>query len=191
MDFCTSALATVICSVVATPQAVLTDRIMAGIYPNLFFGIREKLENDGIRGFYRGWLPAVGQKIPSYGLTWVFFQRCKSIHLLWADRDPSILENFMMGCLASGLTVCIMIPIDTCKTRIITSSRIPGAKQYKNLIDCLVRTASDEGIGALYRALPPRLTSVVPMIGIQFGIYEYIKRGFEKRRSQSCSSQVA
>ena len=33
-----------------------------------------------------------------------------------------------------------------------------------------------EGVGSLYRALLPRLLSVMPMIGIQFGVYELMKR---------------
>jgi len=34
----------------------------------------------------------------------------------------------------------------------------------------------EEGVWSLYRALTPRLLSVVPMIGIQFMVYELIKR---------------
>ena len=30
-------------------------------------------------------------------------------------------------------------------------------------------------MGAFYRALPPRLTAVVPMIGLQFSVYEFMK----------------
>ena len=38
---------------------------------------------------------------------------------------------------------------------------------YKGIVDCAVRVFREEGIGAFYRGLPPRLVSVVPMIGIQ------------------------
>lgn len=34
----------------------------------------------------------------------------------------------------------------------------------------------EEGVWSLYRALTPRLMSVVPMIGIQFAVYELMKR---------------
>jgi hypothetical protein len=33
-----------------------------------------------------------------------------------------------------------------------------------------------EGAGAFYRALPPRLLAVVPMIGVQFSTYEMMKK---------------
>ena len=34
----------------------------------------------------------------------------------------------------------------------------------------------EEGLGSFYNSLPPRLVSVVPMIGLQYGTYEFIKR---------------
>ena len=33
----------------------------------------------GISGFYKGWFPALVQKIPSYALTWMFFQQIKLV----------------------------------------------------------------------------------------------------------------
>jgi Mitochondrial carrier protein len=46
-----------------------------------------------------------------------------------------------------------------------------GVVPYKGVIDCLRRSAKEEGVGALYKALVPRLASVVPMIGIQVSLY--------------------
>jgi len=34
----------------------------------------------------------------------------------------------------------------------------------------------EEGLKTFYAPLAPRLVSVVPMIGIQFGVYEFMKR---------------
>lgn len=74
----------------------------------------------------------------------------------------------------------IMIPMDTIKTRLVTqvSMAAGGANivPYKGIIDCAVRIAREEGINVFYRGLPPRLVSVVPMIGIQFGVYEFMKK---------------
>jgi hypothetical protein len=39
--------------------------------------VRTVLQKDGVRGLYAGWFAALAQKIPSYGLTWVFFQQLK------------------------------------------------------------------------------------------------------------------
>jgi hypothetical protein len=78
-----------------------------------------------------------------------------------------------------------MIPMDTIKTRLVTQSSMVGSNlvPYKGIVDCAVRVAREEGIRTFYRGLPPRLISVVPMIGIQFGVYEFMKKVMLERRS--------
>ena len=109
-------------------------------------------------------------------------------------RVGTTLENTIIGSFAAAGACCVMIPVDTIKTRIVMQR--PGDPQvryslthsftlflthaltqvYLNMYDCLTKILSNEGPWALYRALPPRLLAVVPMIGIQFGVYELMKR---------------
>lgn len=81
-----------------------------------------------------------------------------------------------MGCMASATTVCIMIPMDTVKTRLVTQLNYPDLVPYKGISDCFKTVMKEEGLAAFYRGLTPRLMSVVPIIGIQFGVYEYMKK---------------
>lgn len=60
-----------------------------------------------------------------------------------------------------------MIPLDTAKTRIVTQTVQAGVEPYRGVISTMGRVAQEEGVGALYRSLVPRLVSVTPMIGIQ------------------------
>jgi hypothetical protein len=94
------------------------------------------------------------------------------------DESATNVENTIMGCVASATTVCIMIPLDTIKTRLVTqlSSKVTTGIPYKGIVDCAIRITQEEGIRTFYRGLTPRLMSVVPMIGIQFGVYEAMKR---------------
>lgn len=66
-DFTSSTISTIVCSVVSTPQMVITDRIMAGVYPSFQSALKTILSTEGPAGFYAGWWPALAQKIPSYG----------------------------------------------------------------------------------------------------------------------------
>ena len=95
-----------------------------------------------------------------------------------SDEPVKNIENSIMGSMASATTVCIMIPLDTIKTRLVTQMSANGATgvPYKGIIDCAIRITREEGIKTFYRGLPPRLISVVPMIGIQFGVYEAMKK---------------
>lgn len=186
LDFASSCISTVACSVVSTPQMMITDNIMAGTYPNLFAavkGLAAASENNVIAGFYQGWWPGLAGKIPSYALTWTFFQQLKDIRAKVFKRPAKDIENSLMGCLASGTTVCIMIPMDTIKTRLVTQANYPNLVPYKGIVDCAQRVLKEEGVGAFYRGLTPRLISVMPMIGIQFGIYEYMKKIMMSRQT--------
>ncbi|GMI33313.1 hypothetical protein TrCOL_g2971 [Triparma columacea] len=183
LDFTSSAIATICCSVVSTPQMMITDNIMAGKYANLPQAVKGLYASNGVKGFYGGWFPGIVGKIPSYGLTWVLFQQVKRTQLLLCSRPPTNFENTAMGCLSSAATVCVMIPMDTIKTRLVTQlSTSPTA--YKGIMDCARTIIKEEGAGAFYKGLPPRLLSVVPMIGIQFGTYEFMKKVILKKNAQ-------
>jgi solute carrier family 25 S-adenosylmethionine transporter 26 len=66
LDFSSSAISTICCSVVSTPQMMITDNIMVGNYPRLSAAIRGLYKDRGIMGFYSGWWPGLVGKIPSY-----------------------------------------------------------------------------------------------------------------------------
>ena len=112
LDLVSSACGTLVTSVISVPQTVLLDRTMAGQYPSMVAGARKLARTEGWKGFYIGWAPSMASKIPSYALTWSFFQSLKRVHGRLTGRDaPQPAENFLLGALASGLAVCVMIPM--------------------------------------------------------------------------------
>lgn len=66
LDFASSAVSTICCSIVSTPQMVITDNIMAGNFPHLPAAVSGLYGSRGVRGFYGGWWPGLVGKIPSY-----------------------------------------------------------------------------------------------------------------------------
>jgi len=190
-DFLSSAISTVCCSVVSTPQMMITDNIMAGTYPNLGAAMVGLASEGGVKGFYSGWWPGLAGKIPSYALTWTFFQKLKRAHAVTFQREPKDIENSVMGCMASAATVCIMIPLDTIKTRLVTQLNYPDLVPYKGIADCGARILKEEGVVSFYRGLAPRLISVVPMIGIQFGVYEFMKKVMLERGEQGGEQRMS
>jgi len=105
----------------------------------------------------------------------MLFQQLKIAFRRINGRAGNSLENTLLGSGAAAGACCFMIPMDTVKTRIVMQKG-EEAPLYSGIFDCLTKTINDEGIGALYRALPPRLMAVMPMIGIQFSVYEFMKR---------------
>jgi hypothetical protein len=80
---------------------------MAGNYPSLIAATVGLYSRKGIMGFYAGWWPGLVGKIPSYALTWTFFQQLKRIRNGISDRPAKNYENTIMGCMASAATVCM------------------------------------------------------------------------------------
>jgi len=156
---------------------VITDRLMAGVYPSFPEALKSIMKADGPAGFYRGWWPALAQKIPSYGLTWMFFQQLKKSYEEVFHKKPNGEANFVLGALAAAGSVTVMIPMDTIKTRLVIQAA-DCPRNYKGVADCFFRILKEEGAGTFYRSLPPRLLAVVPMIAIQFGVYETMKHQF-------------
>ena len=114
LEFASSSVATFLCSGISTPTMVLTNRIMAGNYPNLVSAVTTISQKSGFMGFYAGWWPGLVQKVPSYGLNWVFFQQFKDLHFRISQRMPSDSENFWIACASAACTCTIMIPMDRC-----------------------------------------------------------------------------
>lgn len=99
-------------------------------------------------------------------LTWMFFQQLKLSYEKVTKKKPGNEVNFILGALAAAASVTVMIPLDTIKTRLVVQTA-SSPVAYKGMIDCCSRILREEGIGAFYKSLPPRLVSVVPMIAIQ------------------------
>lgn len=47
---------------------------------------------------------------------------------------------------------------------------------YSGIFNCFSRMLREEGVGSFYNSLTPRLVSVVPMIGVQYLVYEFMKK---------------
>ena len=77
-----------------------------------------------------------------------------------------------MGGVASGVSVCILMPYETVKTRLVTGC-LPDGMGITGGFAHIIR---QEGPRALYSGLKPRLVSVVPMLAIQMTLYEACKR---------------
>lgn len=69
-----------------------------------------------------------------------------------------------------------------CQPPIKMQTRMQGtkAKQYANTIDCFKQIVSQEGVGALYAGVVPRLGRVVPGQGIIFMSFEAIVQSLEQ-----------
>ena len=86
------------------------------------------------------------------------------------------MVSFLKGIMVVSLIELILLhPIEM-------QTRMQGtkAKQYATTIDCFKQIVSQEGVGALYAGVVPRLGRVVPGQGIIFMSFEAIVQSLEQ-----------
>jgi solute carrier family 25 citrate transporter 1 len=84
--------------------------------------------------------------------------------------------SFLKGIMVVSLIELILLPPIEMQTRMQGTK----AKQYANTIDCFKQIVSQEGVGALYAGVVPRLGRVVPGQGIIFMSFEAIVQSLEQ-----------
>lgn len=78
-DLIAASVSSMICSLISIPQMLLTDRIMIGLYPNLWCGLQDVVRSFGVRGLYQGWVPGMIVKLPSSAITWMLYQQLSRV----------------------------------------------------------------------------------------------------------------
>ena len=177
-DFAASIIATSLCSVLSIPHAVIMDNIMAGTpgFRNLAQAT-QTLSRGGMKSYYKGGWAHVFGKVPAYAISWSCFQHLKRSHFHYFYREASNRENAIMGGVASGVSVCILMPYENVKTRLVTGCLPDGM----GITSGFAHIFRQEGPRALYSGTKPRLVSVVPMLAIQMTLYEACKRAYIHR----------
>jgi len=83
-------------------------------------------------------------------------------------------KGLIYGAIASCLAEVATMPIDVVKVRLQYSGS-GGLKIYSGIGDCLKKTVSQEGVGALWKGLPPALVRQALYGGLRYGLYAPIR----------------
>lgn len=142
---------------------------------------------EGILALYRGWLPSVIGVVPYVGLNFAVYETLKDLAVkqngLKSDRELSSSLRLAAGGIAGTIGQTVAYPFDVVRRRLQVSGW-DGAKnlhaegghavRYTGMVDCFVRTAKEEGMGALFKGIVPNYVKVIPSIAIAFVVYEHV-----------------
>eukprot|EP00808_Paulinella_micropora_P028734 g27810.t1 len=82
---------------------------------------------------------------------------------------PTVVKALFAGSLAGMASIVAVHPFDTVRTRLQTSS------QYKGAIDCVLSTAKNEGVFALYKGLSMPFAFQAVYKAVMFGSFQQAK----------------
>jgi solute carrier family 25 (mitochondrial oxoglutarate transporter), member 11 len=140
--------------------------------------LRNIIQSDGPLAVYKGVDAAIGRQLV-YGTARIGLHRSFSDKLVeMNDGKPiNFLQKTMSGMLSGSIAVCIGTPFDIALVRLQSDgmAKPEDRRNYKNVFDALIRTAREEGTGALYKGLLPNILRGMSMNVGMMACYDQAK----------------
>ncbi|XP_062394845.1 solute carrier family 25 member 32-like [Sardina pilchardus] len=145
---------------------------------------------EGLRGLYQGVTPNIWGAGASWGLYFFFYNAIKAYAKEGRESELSATEHMLSAAQAGMLTLCLTNPIWVTKTQLVLQySADRSRKQYKGMVDALVKIYKHEGIPGLYRGFVPGLFGTSHG-AFQFMAYEELKRDYNKYRNKTSDAKL-
>lgn len=130
------------------------------------------MRSKGISGIYRGLGATLLRDVP---FSCIYFPLFAYLRLEFQgdgthSHAPGPLQSLMAGCTAAMIGSAAVTPLDVIKTR-LQVIRTGGEAAYNSLWDCVQKTYVNEGIGAFYKGVVPRIIVIAPLFGIAQMVY--------------------
>ncbi|CAF0908936.1 unnamed protein product [Adineta ricciae] len=168
-------------SILVSPLDVIKTRIQVkrlpkGVpNPSLLAAMYRLAQKEGFRAFYKGLGVTMLGYAPSWAVYFSIYQWSKkqySSYISTEKNEHDITVNLLASITAGVVANTAGAPIWTIRTRMMTQSNYDD---YRNAFHAARKIYRTEGIHALYRGLLPSMLGLVH-VGIQFPLYEYIKK---------------
>jgi len=152
-------------------------------YKNGRDGFGQIFRQEGIRGLYRGVVPAMVRtgfgssvQLPTY-----FLAKRQLVKRLHMEESPAL---HLASSACSGFVVCVVMhPPDTVMSRMYNQT----GNLYSNAFDCLWRTVKTEGVLAVYKGFGAHLARILPHTVRAFFFFFFF---FDRSRFERTNSVV-
>jgi hypothetical protein len=155
-------------------------------YKNSWDCIKQVVQQEGIRGLYKG-MSASYLGVTESTLQWVLYEQMKKSlatreeRILLSGRPKTLWDRTVewtgsVGAAGSAKLVATLAtyPHEVARTRLRQGPTENGQLKYTGLIQCFKMIWKEEGMVAMYGGLTPHLLRTVPSAAIMFGMYEGI-----------------
>ncbi|KAL1590285.1 Mitochondrial citrate transporter E [Cladosporium halotolerans] len=141
-------------------------------YRNAADGMKQIYKAEGVKGLYRGVVPAMVRtgfgssvQLPTY-----FFAKRRLVRHLGMEEGPAL---HLMSSACSGFVVCVVMhPPDTVMSRMYNQT----GNLYGSALDCLIRTVKTEGPLAVYKGFFAHLARILPHTILTLSLAEQTNR---------------
>jgi solute carrier family 25 S-adenosylmethionine transporter 26 len=165
-QFTAATVAGTAASLVRVPTEVVKQRMQTGQFTSAVAAVRSIVAKEGLRhGLYAGYGSFMLRDLPFDAIEFVAYEQMKvAYRAVVQGRDLNPAETSGIGAAAGVATAVLTTPLDVIKTRLMTQG---ATRQYAGVLDCARKLVAEEGAGALFKGVGPRMT----WIGIGGGIF--------------------
>ncbi|XP_076845433.1 mitochondrial adenyl nucleotide antiporter SLC25A23 isoform X3 [Brachyhypopomus gauderio] len=163
------------------PMEVLKTRLTlrkTGQYSSVADCARQILQKEGVRAFYKGYVPNILGIIPYAGIDLAVYETLKNA---WLQRhsstlaDPGVLVLVGCGTVSSTCGQLASYPLALIRTRMQAQASVKGGPQL-SMVSLFRNIVSEEGVVGLYRGIAPNFLKVIPAVSISYVVYEHMRK---------------
>ncbi|XP_062553420.1 mitochondrial adenyl nucleotide antiporter SLC25A25 isoform X2 [Armigeres subalbatus] len=170
------------------PLEVLKTRLAlrkTGQYSSILDAATKIYRREGLRSFYRGYIPNMLGIIPYAGIDLAVYETLKKKYLSHHETEqPSFWLLLACGSASSTLGQVCSYPLALVRTRLQAQAVTIGSQNpadgiaavEPNMTNVFKRILQTEGPLGLYRGITPNFIKVLPAVSISYVVYEYSSR---------------
>ena len=176
-----------------------------GEYSSAFDCIRKIVKNEGLRAFYKGYIPNSLGVIPYAGTDLAVYEVCfnlminsnkKKMNFLFKKKktlkhfymkqnelveNPPVPVLLMCGMTSTICGSLVSYPFALIRTRMQAQEVPMDSSQRDTMTKLMRRIWQNEGVRGLYRGLLPNLIKIVPAVSITYVVYENVKKKLDEQ----------
>ncbi|XP_073670408.1 mitochondrial adenyl nucleotide antiporter SLC25A23 isoform X1 [Paramisgurnus dabryanus] len=178
--FLAGSLAGATAQTIIYPMEVLKTRLTlrkTGQYSSVADCAKQILQKEGVRAFYKGYLPNILGIIPYAGIDLAVYETLKNA---WLQRhtatsaDPGVLVLVGCGTVSSTCGQLASYPLALIRTRMQAQASVKGGPQL-SMLTLFRSIIAQEGVVGLYRGIAPNFLKVIPAVSISYVVYEHMR----------------
>ncbi|XP_061739878.1 mitochondrial adenyl nucleotide antiporter SLC25A24-like [Nerophis ophidion] len=164
------------------PMEVMKTRLTlrkTGQYSGMLDCAKKILKKEGVKAFYKGYVPNILGIIPYAGIDLAVYESLKNLWLSRYAKDtanPGVLVLLGCGTVSSTCGQISSYPLALIRTRMQAQASLEGAEQL-HMKQMVKRILDKEGFFGLYRGILPNFMKVLPAVSISYVVYEYMRSG--------------
>ena len=162
------------------PTENVKQKLQAGQYQSTRGALRGILATDGMLGFYSGYLTTIMREVPFSMIQFPIWEALKVKVGNFMDRPNKVVmpwESAACGSFSGAFAAALTTPLDVIKTRLMLRVDVHG-NTYNGLVSTFLRVVNEEGAGALFSGITPRVMWIGIGGFVYFGAYEQARRIF-------------